>query len=170
MTKKEKKTEMIAVEPGFSLIDENMLKSRICTIRGVKVMLDTDLAEIYGYSTGAFNQQVKNNIEKFDDDFRFQITQTEFAGLISKFLISNRGGTRKMPYAFTEQGIYMLMTVLKGEQATIQSKALIRLFKRLKDYAVSEGLLLNGTEVTPAQNTRDIADVSADVKVKRRQT
>ena len=74
-------------------------------------MLDADLAEIYGYSTGAFNQQVKNNIEKFDDDFRFQITQTEFTGLISKFLISKRGGTRKLPYAFTEQGIYMLMTV-----------------------------------------------------------
>ena len=175
MAKKEKNRGLVAVEPGFSLIDENMLKSRIYTIRGVKVMLDVDLAEIYGYSTGAFNQQVKNNIEKFDDDFRFQITQTEFAGLISKFLISNRGGTRKMPYAFTEQGIYMLMTVLKGEQAVAQSKALIRLFKRLKDYAVSEGLLLNGTEVTPlalqtAQNTRDIAEVSADVKVKRRQT
>jgi len=71
-----------------------LLKSRIYTIRGVKVMLDADLAEIYGYSTGAFNQQVKNNIEKFDDDFQFQITQTEFSGLISKFLISNRGGTR----------------------------------------------------------------------------
>ena len=110
-------------KPEFSLIDEDLLKSRIYTIRGVKVMLDADLAEIYGYSTGAFNQQVKNNIEKFDDDFRFQITQTEFSGLISKFLISNRGGTRKMPYAFTEQGIYMLMTVLKGEQATAQSKA-----------------------------------------------
>ena len=101
-------------------------------------MLDADLAEIYGYSTGAFNQQVKNNIEKFDDDFRFQITQTEFSGLISKFLISNRGGTRKMPYAFTEQGIYMLMTVLKGEQATAQSKALIRLFKQMKDYIAAE--------------------------------
>ena len=88
----------------FSLIDEELLKSRIYTIRGLKVMLDADLAEIYGYSTGAFNQQVKNNIEKFDDDFRFQITQTEFAGLISK-LISNRSGTRKLPYAFTEQGI-----------------------------------------------------------------
>ena len=170
MAKKEKNRGLVAVEPGFSLIDENLLKSRIYTIRGVKVMLDADLAEIYGYSTGAFNQQVKNNIEKFDDDFRFQITQTEFASLISKFLISNRGGTRKMPYAFTEQGIYMLMTVLKGEQAVAQSKALIRLFKRLKDYAVSEGLLTNGTDVTPlalqiAQNTRDIAEVSADVKV-----
>ena len=152
----------------FSLIDENLLKSRIYTIRGVKVMLDADLAEIYGYSTGAFNQQVKNNIEKFDDDFRFQITQTEFTGLISKFLISNRGGTRKLPYAFTEQGIYMLMTVLKGEQATAQSKALIRLFKQMKDYIAAEnapnisaGMVALATQTS--QNTRDIAEIATDV-------
>ena len=156
-------------KPEFSLIDENLLKSRIYTIRGVKVMLDADLAEIYGYSTGAFNQQVKNNIEKFDDDFRFQITQTEFTGLISKFLISNRGGTRKMPYAFTEQGIYMLMTVLKGEQATAQSKALIRLFKQMKDYIaaenapdVSAGMAALATQTS--QNTRDIAEIATDVR------
>ena len=169
MKGKEKKTELVAVKPGFSLIDENLLKSRIYTIRGVKVMLDADLAEIYGYSTGAFNQQVKNNIEKFDDDFRFQITHTEFAGLISKFLISNRGGTRKMPYAFTEQGIYMLMTVLKGEQATAQSKALIRLFKQMKDYIaaenapdVSAGIVALATQTS--QNTRDIAEIATDVR------
>ena len=173
MAKKEKNRGLVAVEPGFSLIDENMLKSRIYTIRGVKVMLDVDLAEIYGYSTGAFNQQVKNNIEKFDDDFRFQITQTEFAGLMSKFLISNRGGTRKMPYAFTEQGIYMLMTVLKGEQATAQSKALIRLFKQMKDYIIAENQSLLGTSgivqiaTQTAQNAQDIARLSIEMQENR---
>lgn len=132
-------------------------------------MLDADLAEFYGYSTGAFNQQVRNNIEKFDDDFRFQITQTEFAGLISKFLISNWGGVRKMPFAFTEQGIYMLMTVLKGEQATTQSKALIRLFKQMKDYIAAEnapnisaGMAALATQTR--QNTRDIAEIATDVR------
>ncbi|SHG70139.1 ORF6N domain-containing protein [Fibrobacter sp. UWCM] len=170
MTKNKKKTEMVTVKPEFSLIDENLLKSRIYTIRGVKVMLDADLAEIYGYSTSRFNEQVKYNLDRFDEDFRFQLTREESTNLISEIPISRWGGTRKPPYAFTEQGIYMLMTVLKGEQAVAQSKALIRLFKRLKDYAVSEGLLLHGSEVTPlalqtAQNTRDIADVSADVKV-----
>ena len=64
-------------KPEFSLIDEDLLKSRIYTIRGVKVMLDSDLAEIYGYSTKDFNRQVKNNIEKFDEDFRFQLTSEE---------------------------------------------------------------------------------------------
>ena len=170
MTKNKKKTELVTVKPGFSLIDENLLKSRIHTIRGVKVMLDADLAEIYGYSTSRFNEQVKYNLDRFDEDFRFQLTREESTNLISEIPISRWGGSRKPPYAFTEQGIYMLMTVLKGEQAVAQSKALIRLFKQLKDYAVSEGLLLHGSEVTPlalqtAQNTRDIADVSADVKV-----
>lgn len=68
----------VSAKSEFSLIDENMLKSRIYTIRGLKVMLDADLAEIYGYSTKAFNRQVKNNIEKFDEDFRFQLTKEEY--------------------------------------------------------------------------------------------
>ena len=68
-------------KPEFSLIDEDLLKSRIYTIRGVKVMLDADLAEIYGYSTKRFNEQVKNNIVKFDEDFRFQLTSAEVENL-----------------------------------------------------------------------------------------
>jgi len=71
-------------KPEFSLIDEDLLKSRIYTIRGVKVMLDADLAEIYGYSTKDFNRQVKNNIEKFDEDFRFRLNSEEFEILKSK--------------------------------------------------------------------------------------
>ena len=181
-------------KPEFSLIDENLLKSRIYTIRGVKVMLDADLAEIYGYSTKVFNQQVKNNIEKFDEDFRFQLTKSELEEIIrskfltlepqnslkianfeqkdnlkSKFLTSSWGGLRKMPFAFTEQGIYMLMTVLKGEQATAQSKALIRLFKQMKDYIaaenapdVSAGMVALATQTS--KNTRDIAEIATDVR------
>ncbi|MBQ1614234.1 MAG: ORF6N domain-containing protein [Selenomonas sp.] len=83
---------------------------------------------------GAFNQQVKNNIQKFDDDFRFQLTKEEWENLRSKFLTSSWGGTRYLPYAFTEQGIYMLMTVLKGDLAARQSKSIIRLFKKEKPF------------------------------------
>ena len=76
-------------KPDFSLIDEAFLKSHIYTIRGVKVMLDADLAAIYGYETRKFNEQVKHNIEKFDDDFRFQLSDSEFtelkSNLMSKF-------------------------------------------------------------------------------------
>ena len=117
------------------------LSNLIYIIRGVRVMLDADLAAIYGYETRSFNQQVKNNIEKFDADFRFQITKEEYHEILrSKNLTSNilptncesvkssdqviltsknlisksekRGGRQHLPYVFTEQGIYMLMTVM----------------------------------------------------------
>ena len=98
------------------------LRDAIYTIRGVQVMLDADLAAIYGYETKTFNQQVKNNIEKFDDDFRFQLTKEEYKVILrSKVLTSKnerRGGRQYLPYVFTEQGIYMLMTVLNGDLAT----------------------------------------------------
>ena len=187
------KKEVTAIaKPEFSLIDENMLKSRIYTIRGLKVMLDADLAEIYGYSTKVFNQQVKNNIEKFDEDFRFQLTSEEINVLSrckictlniesennepsrSKFLTLNKGSRgsniKYAPYAFTEQGIYMLMTVLKGERATAQSKALIRLFKQMKDYIVAENRNLLGYDgiaqiaVQTERNTKDIAVIQSDLQ------
>ena len=172
MTKNTKNAATAPVKSEISLIDENMLKSRIYTIRGVKVMLDADLAEIYGYSTKAFNQQVKNNIEKFDRDFRFQLSRNEYREILrSKFLTLEQGKYSKTcPYAFTEQGLYMLMTVLKGERATVQSKALIRLFKQMKDYIVAENQQLLGTAgiaqiaAQTTQNTHEIATVSAEVK------
>ena len=169
-----------AVEkPNFSLIDENFLKSRIYTIRGVKVMLDADLAEIYGYSTKFFNRQVKNNIDRFPEEFRFQLTKTEAEGCSRcKICTLNmepkekrRGFNIKYnPYVFTEQGIYMLMTVLKGDLAVRQSMALIRLFKQMKDYIVAENKQLLGNDgiaqiaLQTAQNTRDIAEHSADIR------
>lgn len=117
-------------------------------VRGQKVMLDVDLAKIYGYETKAFNQQVKRNIEKFDDDFMFQLTKEESEKYLrSQNVTLNKSGNlqgqhiKYLPYAFTEQGIYMLMTVLKGELATKQSKAIIRLFKRMKDYISSNALI-----------------------------
>ena len=130
------------MENEIIILDENDLKNKIYTIRGVQVMLDSDLAEIYGYSTKAFNQQVKNNIEKFDEDFMFQLTKEENDYLRSKFLTANISSmSRTFPYAFTEQGIYMLMTVLKGELATKQSKTLRRLFKQMKDFVLTNSQL-----------------------------
>ena len=128
------------------------LQDKIYFIRGQRVMLDRDLAEIYGYETRTFNQQVKNNRERFDDDFYFQLLPEEIPNsLMSKVLTLNVKGNRrglhikKLPYAFTEQGIYMLMTVLKGDLVVRQSKALVRLFKQMKDY------LLVGTSPTTAE-------------------
>ncbi|MBO4532244.1 MAG: ORF6N domain-containing protein [Treponema sp.] len=128
------------MENEISILEDNSIRSKIHIIRGQQVMLDFDLAEIYGYSTKAFNQQVKNNIERFDEDFRFQLSDTEVTELSrSKFLTSIqtkgiKGGRTYNPYAFTEQGIYMLMTVLKGNLAVTQSKMLIRTFKEMKHF------------------------------------
>ncbi len=116
------------------LINEKSLRDKIYIIRGQQVMLDYDLAEIYGYETKAFNRQVKNNAERFEgEDFMFRLTKDEFDYLRCKNYTSSWGGSRYLPNAFTEQGIYMLMTVLKGELATRQSLTLIRAFKAMRD-------------------------------------
>ena len=119
----------------IELTEENM-ESMVYTIRGVRVMLDFDLARIYGYKTKRFNEQVKNNIEKFPDDFMFELTKAETETVLrSKKSTANELSSKRRynPYAFTEQGIYMLMTVLKGDLAIKQSIALVRLFKQMKD-------------------------------------
>ena len=121
-------TDKILTDKDKNIITEEInaeyLKEFIYYIWGVRVMLNMDLAKIYGYSTKDFNRQVKNNIEKFEQDFMFQLTDEECEILRCKNSTSSWGGRRYNPYAFTEQGIYMLMTVLKGELATKQSKAL----------------------------------------------
>lgn len=121
-------TDKILTDKDKDIITEEInaeyLKEFIYYIWGVLVMLDMDLAKIYGYSTKDFNRQVKNNIEKFEQDFMFQLIDEECEILRCKNSTSSWGGRRYNPYAFTEQGIYMLMTVLKGELATKQSKAL----------------------------------------------
>lgn len=153
------------------VIDETTMKSKIYYIRGQKVMLDFELAEIYGYETRAFNQQVKRNNEKFDDDFMFQLTDDEVNELSrSQNVTLNRGTGRGSnikykPYAFTEQGIYMLMTVLRGELAVKQSKALIRMFKQMKDFIVENQDFITSKEllqiaVQTNQNTKDIATIN----------
>ena len=140
------------------LISDDIIKNKIYYIRNQRVMLDFELAEIYGYTTTRFNEQVKNNSEKFDDDFMFQLTKSEFDNLISKKSTSSWGGRRKLPYAFTEQGIYMLMTVLKGQLAVKQSKALIRLFKQMKDFVELAQIALQTN-----QNIKDIAEIKAQM-------
>ena len=89
--------------------------NRVYVIRGQQVMLDYDLAEIYGYEVKRLNEQVKRNIARFPEDFMFQLTKDEDKILKSQIATSSWGGKRKLPYAFTEQGIYMLATVLRGE-------------------------------------------------------
>lgn len=161
----------------IAIISEEEIKSKIFIIRGQKAMLDEDLAMIYGYTTKAFNQQVKNNIAKFDEDFRFQLTDEEVEELSrSKILTSmqikgSKGGRTYNPYIFTEQGIYMLMTVLRGDLAVRQSKALIRLFKGMKDYIIESPVAIGKEEllrlsIQTAENTRDIKQMKENMATK----
>ncbi len=156
-------------EREIKIVDDRTLKEKIYFVRGQKVMLDSDLAEIYGYSTRAFNQQVRNNIEKFDDDFMFRLDKTELEDLRSNFLTANVSPkSRALPYVFTEQGIYMLMTVLKGELAITQSKALIRTFKQMKDFIIENQDFIGSKELVQIaiqtnQNTNDIKQNSKEI-------
>lgn len=152
----------------IAIINEENIKDKIYIIREQQVMLDFELAELYGYETKNFNRQVKNNIDKFDEDFMFQLTHEEFENLRCKKFTSSWGGTRYLPYAFTEQGIYMLMTVLKGDLATQQSKALIRTFKKMKDYITENRYLISQRELMQltlqtANNTAEISKLRSDL-------
>ncbi|MCK4042173.1 ORF6N domain-containing protein [Streptococcus suis] len=159
------------------VINEDTIKNRIYYIRNQKVMLDFELAEIYGYSTKRFNEQVKRNNEKFDDDFMFQLTDEKVSELSrSQNATLNRGEGRGSnikynPYAFTEQGIYMLMTVLRGELAVRQSKALIRMFKQMKDFIIENQDFISSKELVQIaiqtnRNTNDIAEIKSQMATK----
>lgn len=118
------------------------IQNKVYVIRGQQVMLDYDLAEIYGYEVKNLNQQVKRNIARFPDDFMFRLTRSEIESMKSQFVISRDdyffegqgGGRRTLPYAFTEQGIYMLATVLRGELAEQQSIFIMRAFREMRHY------------------------------------
>lgn len=124
------------------LITTDDIRSKVYIIRGQQVMLDKDLAELYGYEVKRLNEQVKRNISRFPEDFMFQLNKEEIPEKFSKSQIatlnekSNRQGSniKKMPFAFTEQGIYMLATVLRGELAEQQSIFIMRIFREMRHY------------------------------------
>lgn len=159
-------TELMPIE-----LTNETIESMIYEIRGQKVMLDFDLARIYGYETRYLNRQVKNNSSKFPSEFMFQLSEDEWREILKcKNFTSSWGGSRKLPTAFSEQGIYMLMTVLKGELATKQSIALIKAFKRMKDYIVENRPLLEVNEVlklsgTVADHTKRIESIENKLDV-----
>lgn len=112
------------------------IKDKIYTLRNLEVMLDSDLAELYGVETKRINEAVIRNPDKFPDDFIFECSQEEWKILKSQIATSNWGGRRHMPKAFTEQGVYMLATVLKSVQATEVTISIMRTFTKLRHYAL----------------------------------
>ena len=127
------------------------IENKILVIRGQQVMLDRDLAEIYGYEVKALNQQVKRNISRFPDDFMFELTREEIDLVKSQIVTSpnnnwyagQEGGRRKPPLAFTEQGVYMLATVLHGELAEQQTITIMRTFKKMRHYFAENAGIIN---------------------------
>lgn len=122
--------------PVIAVPPESVLR-RIVLLRGQKVMLDRDLADLYGVPTKRFNEQVKRNLTRFPGDFMFQLTEDEFATLRSHFATSNetakRGGRRYLPYAFTEHGAIMAATILNSPRATEVSVYVVRAFVQLRE-------------------------------------
>ncbi len=103
----------------------------------MKVMLDFDLAEMYGTETKVLKQSVKRNIERFPSDFMFELTKQEFESLRSQIVTSKRGGVRYLPYAFTEQGVAMLSSVLNSDKAIAVNIAIMRAFVAIRNYALT---------------------------------
>lgn len=135
--------------PELIEVTASSVQNIIYTIRGQQVMLDFDLARIYGYEVKALNQQVKRNSGRFPDDFMFQLTKEEIelvksqivTSSDSSFFAGQTGGRRKAPYAFTEQGIYMLATVLRGDIAERQTIFIMRAFREMRRFIASNAMM-----------------------------
>ncbi len=133
-----------SIERGKPRLDETVLvervERRIVWLRGHKVLLDADLADLYGVSTRRLNEQVRRNASRFPPDFMYELTEQEFMGLRSQIATSNvgRGGRRHAPLAFTEQGVAMLSSVLHSERAVRVNVGIMRAFVRLREMLASD--------------------------------
>ena len=124
-------------------VAEEMIVTKIYFIRGQKVMLDEDLAELYQVETKRLNEQVKRNIGRFPEDFMFQLSENELEILKSQIATSSWGGRRKLPYAFTEHGVLMLSSVLNSERATKVNIQIMRIYTKMREmFATNQEILL----------------------------
>ena len=143
----------IKILPDETIID------KIYIIREKKVMIDRDLAELYGVETKVLNQAVKRNLKRFPDDFMFQLTDEEFRNLRSQIVISSWGGSRFRPMVFTEQGVAMLSSVLNSERAISVNIQIIRVFTRMRAMIESHKEILKKLEMLEKK------DIELDDKV-----
>lgn len=119
------------MEQPLKLSDE-LVHNKIYIIRGQKVMMDADLAELYDVDTRRLNEQVRRNINRFPSDFMFELTDEEYANLKSQFATSSWGGRRKLPLVFTEHGVLMLSSVLSSERASEVNIQIVRVFTKMR--------------------------------------
>ena len=138
------------------IIPDNIVVNKIYELRGLKVMLDSDLAELYGVETKRLNEQVGRNPDRFPEDFMFQLTDEEWLNLKSQIATSSWGGRRKLPFVFTEHGILMLSSVLNSRQAIQVNIQIVRIFSRIRQFIVDNGeLKLEIEEIKKTLNNHD---------------
>ena len=145
------------------LVEEQKILNRIYVVRGQKLMLDEDLAQMYKVETRRLNEQVKRNVSRFPKDFMFTLTAKEYENLKSQNATSrNWGGRRKLPNAFTEQGVAMLSSILHSDVAIEVNIRIIRVFTRLREYALTHKeilLQLSKLEKEVKGNSKDIENI-----------
>ena len=132
--------------PGQAVVPARLIDRRIYKIRGRRVMLDSDLADLYRVPTKAFNQAVQRNLDRFPEDFMFQLTQEESEILRSQFVTSSWGGRRYLPLAFTEHGVAMLSSVLRSKRAVQMNILIVRAFIRMRDVLATHKALATRIE------------------------
>jgi hypothetical protein len=139
----------------------SIIQSKIYEIRGQKVMLDRDLAEIYGVETRILNQAVRRNSSRFPEDFMFQLTEQEFGNWKSQIVISNteKMGLRKRPLAFTEQGVAMLSSVLNSEKAIEVNIAIIRTFVLVRQHTLNYKELQDKLQKLDKKNAKNFKEI-----------
>lgn len=145
-----------------ALLADQKILNRIYSVRGQKVMIDEDLAGLYGVETRRLNEQVKRNIKRFPKDFMFTLSQKEFENLKSQNATSSWGGRRKLPNAFTEQGVAMLSSVLNSDIAIEVNIRIIRVFSKLREYALTHKEILfqlSKLEHEVKGNSKDIENI-----------
>ena len=142
-----------------SISDESIIK-KIITIRGVNVLLDKDLADLYGVETKVLKQAVKRNIERFPPDFMFVIDKQELMNLRSQIVTSSWGGERYLPMVFTEHGVLMLSSVLRTDKAIQTNIQIIRIFNRIREFLFSNKDLLLEIESIKKQVSQNSGKVS----------
>lgn len=136
----------------MTMIKIEDVQDKILQLRNESVIIDSDVATLYGVETREINQAVKNNPRKFPEGFVFQVNECEWDSLKSNFLISNQGGRRKIPTAFTERGLYMLATILKGEQAVQTTLCIINAFVKLRELSRTVAALPQTTDKETQKN------------------
>ena len=137
----------------MNVIEYEQVESKILEIRHQHVIIDSDVAELYGVETKRINEAVKNNPEKFPEAYLIELTQQEWDPLKSKFSTSIKGGKVKLPTAFTERGLYMLATILRSPQATETTLAIIDTFAKVREIGRSVKLLTQLPEGSPKQKS-----------------